>query len=151
MRRTPSKHRRKNLVVICPCGTSFHPWQREAQFCSVACRQEARRPKLPRLFVCANPRCERVVEVSKPYEQKRRKFCSQRCNAIVNRNILRASHALGGLRSGQTRRARFLARLEPMTDKVEIFRYGYKCGLQSKTRQLQKKGLISMYRKRRTA
>lgn len=89
---------------------------------------------LPLFITCQNPRCEKVRQVRKPYEQKRRKFCSHRCAALTHKGPTKADARRGGLMNGHRRREAVRLKVADMTP-LEAFRYGYTLGLQSKWRK----------------
>lgn len=84
---------------------------------------------MTRFIVCKNPTCRAVVEVRSAYYQKRRKFCSKRCNGIMTgaKNIPREARSRGGHTSRQIRQAAAMARLAGLSP-VEIWRQAYRAG-----------------------
>jgi hypothetical protein len=97
-----------------------------------------RRPRPIYYIVCQRPGCEAVKEVSRPCEQRTQKYCSQRCNALVNRNILKADRRVGLVKSIRTRKRRVLERVKGL-DAVSAFKLGYKHGLYSKNYQIRQR------------
>lgn len=94
---------------------------------------------LPLLVTCRYQPCGRVFDVAKPSLQRTRKYCSTRCAARVNKNILAAGAGRrGGLASAKVRQRKVLAGLDGLSS-LECFRVGYKCGLYSKLRQVRRR------------
>lgn len=86
---------------------------------------------LPLYIVCAYGPCGNVVPVAKPSLQKRRKYCSQRCNGLANANCTknRAACARGGTETAHRKRLAVLQRVKGLSA-LEAFRQGYRLGLQ---------------------
>lgn len=100
-----------------------------------------RRTKLPLLKVCAREACGKVFEVSCPYWQARRKYCSKRCNGYAQVPHLMRGAAKGIAKMVATRRRMCLERVAGLTP-LEAYRRGYLNGLYSKSVQLRKKYLL---------
>lgn len=96
--------------------------------------------RAPLFSCCARRSCGRVFGVRRPVEQRRRKYCSRRCAALVNQNITGAG-SKGGLQAARVRRRRVLDRLDGLTV-LQAFRLGYVRGLESKTRQIRKRFVL---------
>jgi len=137
------------LTIRCQrpsCGAVVevpHPsYQREQKYCGLKCKylaQRGRRPKPARFHVCQNPRCGRVTDITydKPSKQRRRKFCSNACSNVHNINV-KSGWRLGLQKSVQTRKRRVLERVAGL-DPVAAFKVGYRCGLESKCRQIRRR------------
>jgi hypothetical protein len=96
-----------------------------------------RRRTEPLLAICQRRVCAKPFPVRCPADLAKRKYCSPRCNALVNQNI-RGAGRIGGRVSGQRRQQRLVARVAGLTP-LEAFRTGYTVGLQSKLRQIRRR------------
>lgn len=92
---------------------------------------------VPLFFVCRNPACRKVVRVKTPKQQRERQCCGPRCVAIMFSNLTPELRRKGGLTRGHNARVKIRARVDSMRP-IDAFRYGYRLGLGSKTRQLQR-------------
>lgn len=94
----------------------------------------------PLYILCQRPGCEQYVAVTKVSRQQTRKYCSQRCANLVNRNGTRnlAACRRGGLERARRARLRVAEMLKGKT-LLEAFRIGYDRGLHSKHRQLRRR------------
>lgn len=89
--------------------------------------------------VCRRKGCERLSTARSKREQRRRKYCSRRCAAIVNKNIGKTTAARRAeilAKSIHTRKQQVLNRIAGLTP-LEAFRLGYKLALKSKAKQLR--------------
>jgi hypothetical protein len=102
------------------------------------------KPKMPYFIVCANPACGKVKQVRRPSEQKRHRFCSRKCAAIVICNITKVPGAprLGGLARGRMLRLALMKQLDGLSP-IAAFRLGYDHGLQSKHRQIRRRRMAA--------
>lgn len=92
---------------------------------------------IPLYMTCQRPECEAIKQVRTPFEQRTRKYCSQRCNGLANANIRRAGRK-GVDESARRRKRRLLERVQGMTP-MDAFRAGYKAGLRSKIHQIRRR------------
>lgn len=97
---------------------------------------------MPLHILCARPGCEGALRVRTPSEQRRHRFCSRRCAALVTQNIRRAQPGKGGRTSGRRRQQASLARVAGLTP-LQAFRLGYVRGLQSKLRQIRTRYVLT--------
>lgn len=93
--------------------------------------------KVPYFYECQRPSCGQLKQVRRPSEQKRHKYCSRKCAAMVLQNIKRA-YRKGVENSARARMRRVVDRVAGLSA-IEAFRVGYDCGLRSKLRQLRKR------------
>lgn len=93
--------------------------------------------KVPLFITCQYAPCSAVVEVKNPYQQKRQRFCSHRCNALAMQPLKREQASKGGLERARRRRLAIRLKAETMTP-LAAFQYGYLLGLNSKHRQIRK-------------
>ncbi len=90
----------------------------------------------PLFITCQRPGCGQIREVQRPSAQRKQKYCTKRCANLVNVNIM-VNHRVGVERSVIMRKRRLLARVAGL-DPLAAFNVGYRCGLESKCRQLRK-------------
>lgn len=94
----------------------------------------------PLTITCQNPRCGKEKVVKSRFEQRRQKYCSARCRAVMcmhSRPFTKAERALASSRSIATRQRKVRERLAGLTVE-QAFRLGYQLGVKSKLRYIRK-------------
>lgn len=94
----------------------------------------------PLFIQCQRPGCEGIKQVRCPSDQRKYRYCSQRCIALMTQNIKRAGRK-GVERSASARRRRVLERVKGLSP-LEAFRLGYDRGLQSKLTQIRRRYVL---------
>lgn len=96
--------------------------------------------RVPLFIQCKRPGCEGVKQVRRVCDQRKVKYCSQRCIAIVTQNIRRAGRK-GIEASVRQRQRKVLLRVKGLSP-IAAFRLGYVRGLQSKLRQIRRRYVL---------
>ena len=137
------------FITCRQCGRTldvrFRSVQVVQKYCSSRCARDAQRGRRRpiRYITCQRPGCGQIREVNRPCEQRTRKFCSKRCANLVVCNVTRnGNHRLGVEKSVATRKRKVLARVEGLSP-LQAFKLGYKCGIESKCRQIRKHYILT--------
>lgn len=97
---------------------------------------------LPLFIVCANPACGALKQVKNQSEQRRRRFCSPRCNGAASggvQHMTREARLAAAMKSKDVRRRAALVRwqgMSPLQIAREAYCMGWKAGARAVRRRL---------------
>ena len=95
--------------------------------------------RLPLFVTCQRPGCGGIRSVRHPREQRRGKYCSRFCAAMMNQNLMkRPETRRNGLLAGiQSKKRKMREKVQGLTP-LEAFQLGYETGMRSKVRYLKR-------------